>query len=370
MSGRGQPLRARVRLARPGFTLDVDLDLPGAGVTAVQGPSGAGKTTLLRAIAGLERSAGGRVEAAGQVWQDDADGVWVPPHRRPLGYVFQEASLFSHLDVRGNLGYGRRRRRHAPAAAAAVEKAIALLEIGALLDRDTGTLSGGERQRVAIARALSAAPALLILDEPLASLDPARRLEILPLLERVHRELVIPVLYVSHADDEIARLADHLVVLRNGRAVAQGPLLEVLSRLDLPHAARDDAYVVVCAAAGERDETWHLQRLDFAGGRLWVRDRATPAGEAVRVRVAARDVSLSLEEPRATSILNTLPAVISGITRGSHPSLALVGLRVGDPGDGAGTDLLAEVTHRSLETLRLAPGARVWAQIKAAALLG
>jgi molybdate transport system ATP-binding protein len=367
--GAGHPLRARVRLAHPGFTLEVDLDLPGRGVTAVQGPSGSGKTTLLRTIAGLERARGALVEAAGETWQDDARGAWLPAHRRPLGYVFQESSLFTHLDVRGNLAYGQRRRRAGPTAAAAVVRAIDLLEIGPLLDRRPDTLSGGERQRVAIARALAAAPALLLLDEPLASLDHARKQEIMPLLERLHRELDIPVLYVSHAPEEIARLADHLVLLRDGRVLAQGPLAQVLARLDVPGLAGQDAFVVLEAVTGERDGAWHLQRVDFAGGHLWVRDEGTPSGRALRVRLLARDVSLATQRPESTSILNALPAVVRGIGPASHPALALVGLRIGGAEPEGGSDLLAEVTRRSLDALGVQPGAAVWALVKSAALL-
>ena len=221
-------IKARFRLDYPGFALDADLELPGRGVSALFGHSGSGKTTLLRCIAGLERGAG-RLEVKGEVWQD-AD-IFMPTHRRPLGYVFQDARLFAHLDVARNLDYGQRRAGGAPA----IERAaiVDLLGLGPLLDRLPARLSGGEQQRVAIARALLTAPRLLLMDEPLASLDLSRKQEILPYLERLRDELEIPMLYVSHAADEVARLADHIVVMQQGRAVAQGPLAATLARLDL-----------------------------------------------------------------------------------------------------------------------------------------
>ena len=213
-------IRARFRLDYSGFSLDVDLDLPGRGVTALFGPSGSGKTTLLRAIAGLEHAPGGALAVNGDVWQDTVR--FVPTHKRSLGYVFQEASLFPHLSVQGNLQYGQKR---VPVAQRRVslDQAIALLDIGHLLDRKPARLSGGERQRIGIARALATSPRLLLMDEPLAALDHARKQEILPYLERLHDELDIPVLYVSHAPDEVARLADHIVgVARGGGAVMSG----------------------------------------------------------------------------------------------------------------------------------------------------
>ena len=211
-------IEARFRLDWPNFSLDVDLSLPVRGVTALFGHSGSGKTTVLRCIAGLERAPQGRLVVAGEVWQDT--GRWVPTHQRPIGYVFQEASLFAHLTVMGNLRYGMKRTHGAPQAG--VDQAIALLGIGHLLDRKPGTLSGGERQRVGIARALVTSPRLLLMDEPLASLDLKRKQEVLPYLQRLHEELDIPVLYVSHAPDEVARLADHLVLLDEGQVRASG----------------------------------------------------------------------------------------------------------------------------------------------------
>jgi molybdate transport system ATP-binding protein len=370
---------ARFQLDFPGFSLDVDLALPSAGITALFGHSGSGKTTLLRAIAGLERVPGGRLVFDDETWQDD--GVFLPTHRRPIGYVFQEASLFPHLSVRGNLDYGMKRRvasadfsgahgrtQNLPAreggAGGGRDHIIDLLGIGHLLDRKPDRLSGGERQRVAIARALLTRPRLLLMDEPLAALDLARKEEILPYLEQLHEELRIPLLYVSHAPDEVARLADHLVVMEAGRALASGPLTETLARLDLPIRLGEDAGVVLDATVAEHDTEWHLARVDFPGGSLWVRDKGLPLGRHVRVRILARDVSLAHERIEGTSIVNTLPATVTALGADAHPALCLVRL------DAGGVPLLARLTQRSAAALGLAPGMPVWVQIKAVALIG
>jgi molybdate transport system ATP-binding protein len=352
-------IRAQFRLAYPGFTLDTDLDLPGRGVTALFGQSGCGKTTLLRCIAGLEHGVG-RLEVNGEVWQDGDS--FVPTHRRPLGYVFQDARLFTHLDVARNLDFGARRSQGS--ATVGRDAIIDLLGLGALLDRLPERLSGGEQQRVAIARALLAAPRLLLMDEPLAALDHARKAEILPYLERLREELDIPVIYVSHAAEEVARLADHLVVMDGGHAVAQGPLAETLARVDLPIRLGEDAGAVFAATVAERDAEWHLARVEFEGGELWVRDSGVPVGRRVRVRILARDVSIAASRHDDVSIMNLLPAVVVGHAGEDHPSAALVQLRIGT------TPLLARLTRRSAHRLELAPGREVWVQIKAVALIG
>ncbi|MCS0632813.1 molybdenum ABC transporter ATP-binding protein [Telluria mixta] len=354
-------LRVRLRMDRGAFCLDVDLDLPQRGISALFGHSGSGKTTVLRAIAGLERAPGGVVALGDDVWQDDARGVFVPVHRRAIGYVFQEASLFPHLSVRANLEFGRKRvpvheRRFA------LEPVTALLGIASLLERRPDGLSGGERQRVAIARALLASPRLLLMDEPLAALDLRRKQEILPYLERMHAELAIPIIYVSHAPDEVARLADHLVLLDDGKAVASGPLSETLARVDLPPSFADDAGVVLdTILAGHEEDA--LSRLEFAGGALFVGRRREAVGTHLRCRIHARDVSLALERPQGTSIVNRLPAVVTAVAATDTPGHVLVQLRMGE------SPLLARITERSRRELGIAPGLRLWVQIKGVALL-
>lgn len=349
---------ARFKLDWPGFSLAVDLTLPGRGVTALFGHSGSGKTTLLRCIAGLERAPQGRLVVDGEVWQDA--GCWVPTHQRPIGYVFQEASLFAHLSVMGNLRYGM--KRVSDAQRVSLDHAIELLGIGRLLDRKPDRLSGGERQRVGIARALAVSPRLLLMDEPLAALDLKRKQEILPYLERLHDELEIPVLYVSHSPDEVARLADYLVAMDGGRVIADGPLADTLARLDLPIRLGEDAGAILDAAVGEVDNDWHLVRVDFAGGSLWARDHGLPVGRRVRVRVLARDVSLA-EHPGTSSIQNVLRGCVDAVGDDEHPGLSLVRVRVGD------AMLLARLTKRAAASLGVAPGQALWVQVKSVALM-
>jgi molybdate transport system ATP-binding protein len=354
-------IHARFRIDRGDFSLDIDLVLPGRGVTALFGHSGSGKTTCLRAMAGLERAPGGLFSLGDEVWQDDERGIFVPTHRRALGYVFQEASLFPHLSVRRNMEFGQQRTASADQHFK-LDSVAKLLGIGGLLERMPASLSGGERQRVAIARALLAAPRLLLMDEPLAALDLKRKQEILPYLERLHDELSIPVIYVSHAPDEVARLADHLVLLDAGRVVASGPLSETLARADLPPAFADDAGVVLDTTL-RGPEPDNLSQLDFSDGCIHVGRRPEAPGSRLRCRIHARDVSLALERPQASSILNILHATVTAVVATDTPGHVLVQMRVGT------TPLLARITERSRRELGIAPGLPVWAQIKAVALL-
>ncbi|MDR1855216.1 MAG: molybdenum ABC transporter ATP-binding protein [Azoarcus sp.] len=355
-------MQARFKLDYPGFTLDVDLSLPDRGVTALFGPSGSGKTTVLRCAAGLERAPGGFFEVAGDVWQDEARGLFLPTYKRPLGLVFQEASLFPHLSVKKNLEFGMKRAGNA--AGAGFDAMIELMGIGALLDRDPERLSGGERQRVAIARALLTRPRLLLMDEPLAALDVKKKREILPYLEALRAELDIPVLYVSHSPDEVARLADHIVLIDGGRATASGALVETLARLDLTAVFAEDAGVVLEATVGAH-EADGLTRLDFPGGPLYVGERSEPLGARLRCRINARDVSLALTEHRDTSIVNILPATVVAVAAAETPGHALVQLRLKNDGPL----LLARITERSRKALAVTPGQDVAAQVKAVALL-
>ncbi|MBT9609079.1 MAG: molybdenum ABC transporter ATP-binding protein [Aquabacterium sp.] len=365
---------------QPGFSLDVALRLPGQGVSVLLGPSGCGKTTVLRALAGLGGQGGaaqrarGRVQVRGEVWQDDARGLWRPVHQRPIGVVFQEASLFEHLTVQGNLDYGwrrvppaQRRLRH--------DDVIPLLGIGHLLQRRPQGLSGGERQRVAIARALLTSPALLLMDEPLSALDAARKAEVLPCLERLG-QTGVPVVYVTHALDEAARLADHLVVLRDGRVQAAGPAEALWTRLDMPLSASDDAAAVLSAEVVRHDAAQGLSLLQVAG-RASTGDAALPlwtglhtgsaTGQRVRVRVMARDVSVSLSHAPDSSILNILPAVVAELRDDAQGSVML-SLQLGTDAT-SGPRLLARITRRSAEHLGLRVGQAVFAQVKGVALL-
>ncbi|QPN30997.1 molybdenum ABC transporter ATP-binding protein [Diaphorobacter sp. JS3051] len=361
MTGAMNGIHARLSLVRPDFTLDVQLALPGHGVTALFGPSGCGKTTCLRALAGLER-ARGSVQVNGEVWQDDATGQWRPTHQRALGYVFQEASLFAHLDVRRNMEYGLRRQPPARRQVS-LEQAVELLGLGALLQRMPHTLSGGERQRVAIARALATSPRVLLMDEPLAALDAARKAEVMPYLERLQRSLDIPVLYVSHSSDEVARLASHMVLLQAGRVTAQGPTAELMARLDLPLAHGDAAAALVQGRVLAHDARDQLLTVAIAGGQIQLASgRPRAVGETVRLRMLARDVSLARTRAPDSSILNLLPARITQLAD-DGPGQVLVAL------DVAGTTLLARITLRSCRTLALAVGDEVFAQVKGVALV-
>lgn len=353
-------IEACFEVRRAGFRLALELSLPEQGVSVLFGPSGCGKTTLLRAIAGLDVHPQGYLRVGDDIWQDGSRCL--PPHRRALGYVFQEPSLFLHLSVRGNLEYGLRR---VPTTERRVEfdQAVALLGLAPLLERRPASLSGGECQRVAIARALLASPRLLLMDEPLAALDVAAKAAILPFLERLHAELALPVIYVSHASDEVARLADHLVLMEAGQVRAAGPVAEMLTRLDLPLAHRDEAAAVIEATVMGHDAVYHLTWLDFPGGRFSVPREDLTMGCRVRLQVPARDVSLTLERQTGTSILNIFPAHVVALEE-EGPARVLVRLEV------SGVPLLARVTRKSADELGLVVGREVFAQVKGIALLG
>jgi len=365
-------IKARLKLVRPGtgdhpgFTLNADLSLPGDRVSALFGPSGSGKTTCLRAIAGLERAADAYVAVNGEVWQDDAQDIFVPAHQRAVGYVFQNAALFTHLTVAQNLNYGRQR---VPVAQQRVplEQVVELLGLAGLMKRQPGTLSGGERQRVAIARALATSPKLMLMDEPLASLDAKRKAEILPYLEKLRDQLHIPIIYVSHASDEVARLADHLVLLDTGHVTDSGVTGDLMTRLDLSLAHGDTAGAIVQATISSHEPAYHLTLADFPGGRLCVPQQMMGAGQSLRIRIQARDVSLTLAPQTGTSILNILPVTVTALSDDS-PGQMMVRL------DATGTPLLARITRKSADTLGLATlqgtGQLVYAQVKGVAILG
>lgn len=347
----------QVRLAHrfAAFDLDVDFDAP-SGLTVLFGPSGSGKTTVVNAVAGLLRTDVGRIAVDDWVLTDSAARRHLAPHRRRLGYIFQEGRLFPHLSVRQNLLYGR---WFAPRGAVApdLDRVVQMLGIGPLLARRPGTLSGGEKSRVAIGRALLAAPRLILADEPLSALDEARKAEILPYFERLRDEGGVPILYVSHSSAEVARLATTVVALRAGRVAAIGPPAQVLG--DAGAVGSDTASVLIARVAGH--EADGLTRLDTAAGPVFVARLDAPPGARVRLRVGARDVILSRDRPQGLSALNILSGTIAAITPEDGPNAQVV-LTVGP-------DLLtARVTRRSVAAIGLAPGQPCHAILKTVAV--
>lgn len=347
-----------------GFDLDVAFTAPARGITALFGPSGCGKTTVLRCVAGLQRL-DGLFRLRGETWQDGTAGR--PAHLRPVGYVFQEASLFAHLSVRDNLLFGQRRARprqgHPAIGLGEVE---ALLGLGRLMQRAPHHLSGGERQRVAIGRALLSQPVLLLMDEPLPALDRASKDEILPFLESLHASVSIPILYVSHDMQEVERLADHLVLLEAGRVRAAGPLEQLQGDPTLPLLRGRDAAVTLAAVTAGYDERYGLLTLQVAGGTFVVPSPRVEPGAPRRLRVAAGDVSLATVPPVGSSISNVLPCRIETLTPTGDAEVT-AGLRLGRSGEGA--RLLARLTRRSVDQLGLAPGQATVAQVKGVALI-
>lgn len=343
-----------------GFALDVAFDAPSAGVTALFGPSGCGKSTVLAAMAGLLRPQAGRVLLQGQPLLDTAAGIDQPPERRRCAVVFQDARLFPHRSVEGNLRYGLQR---APAGAGgpSFDEVVALLGLDPLLGRRPLALSGGEKQRVALGRALLARPQLLLMDEPLAALDSARRAEVLPFIGRLCASAHLPVVYVTHALDEVDALADHLVLLQGGRVQAQGPVEALSLRPDLPLAARHDAGALLRCTVQSHDPARGLTTLTFAGGALQVALRPQAPGTGVRLRVRARDVSVARQPPLQTSIHNVLPGRLLAIEPGGSPHEKLLHLQVGQ------TTLLAHVLRDTVGALALQPGDALHALIKSIA---
>jgi molybdate transport system ATP-binding protein len=349
-------------LRRTQFNLDVSLDIPLSGITGLFGASGAGKTTLLRCIAGLERPVTGKLVVAGEVWHDERKGVMRPVHERQIGYVFQEPRLFQHLDVRRNLMYASQRAR-ASDHDLSFERVVDILGLDTLLDQWPAELSGGEAQRVAIGRALLRAPRFVLMDEPLAALDAARKSEILPFLDRLHSELSMPILYVSHNIEEVCRLCDHLIVIDAGRVAADGDLQSVLVRMDVPQLAGEEAGAVIVGEVSGYDADYELTRIRFRGGELRVPGHHGEAGSPLRLRIRANDISLCRKRPSQTTILNILSAKIAAIENATGAT-RLLRLEVG------GEQLLARITRLSCDELNLQRGDTVSAQIKAVAVRG
>jgi molybdate transport system ATP-binding protein len=353
-------LAIALRWTRKSFELQIDAKFPDSGITALFGPSGSGKTTLLRCIAGLERVPDAQIRFNEEIWQDAKN--FVPTHRRRVGYVFQEASLFPHLTTRGNLEYALRR---VPSAQRRVQldEAVSFMGLTELLQRRPDQMSGGQRQRIAIARALLTSPQLLLMDEPLSSLDLGSRNELLPHLERMHDELSIPIIYVTHNLDEVMRIADHLALLDTGRMLAFGPAHEILTRPDLPLMQMEQAGSILDGVIAQHDPHFHLSYVDVPGGRLAISLKSAPIGKSVRVRIEARDVSLAIRPPQQSSITNVLPGRVLDITSDRDPAQQLIRVDVG------GKPLLARITQRSAFQLAIEPGMQLYAQIKSVALM-
>jgi len=344
------------------FRLGARLDAPESGVTALFGRSGMGKTSVINALAGLLRPDRGRIVVGGTILFDSARGIDVPPEKRRLGYVFQEARLFPHYSVRGNLLYGAKKESAGPSFDAVVD----LLGIKDLLARRPADLSGGEKQRVAIGRALLASPRLLLMDEPLASLDEPRKNEIMPFIERLRDELKLPIFYVSHEMEEIIRLADLLVLLDSGKVAATGSVEDLTSRLDLwPLTGRYEAGAVIRTVLRGHDTSFGLSELAFPGGRLRVTRLALPLGTPIRVRIHARDVVLATEKPTHLSIRNAFAGKVVELAPPRGPQIDLK-LDIGTAEEPV--MLWARITQRACQELQLAPGKPIFALVKTVAL--
>jgi molybdate transport system ATP-binding protein len=355
-------LCARFVADRGDFQLNVEMDLPNVGVSALFGASGSGKTTCLRAMAGLEHLPGSYFAIGDTVWQDDANGIFVPPHQREIGYVFQEASLFVHLSVRQNLLFGYKRLKPEQRKVS-LKSVTELLGLSHLLERPPSRLSGGERQRVAIARALLTSPKLLLMDEPLSALDQTLKQEILPYLERLHQKLSIPVVYVSHSVDEVARLADYIVILQQGRPIRSGPIAQVM--LD-PHSGQafgdGPSTLIEAEVLSHTDD--HLTQLQGSGFELWIVKQSLALHSRKRCRIYASDVSLAKSKPECSSILNILPVQVRQINASQRPGEVLVTVALSQS-----QDLLVQISDHSRHVLELNPGSQMWAQIKSVALI-
>ena len=343
-----------------GFALDAKFTSSGR-LTALFGPSGGGKTTLVNLIAGLERPDGGRIAVDDAVVFDRHAAIDLPTHRRRVGYVFQDGRLFPHLTVRGNLLYGRRLTpRHERWGS--LDRIVAMLGIGSLLQRRPASLSGGEKQRVAIGRALLASPRLLLMDEPLAALDQARKEEIIPYVERLRDEMRLPIVYVSHAIEEVARLADSIVLLAGGRVVATGSVNDILARADLRrHTGQAEASVVLLTRVVGHDPGAGVTVVEHSAGRLTLPLLADATDAIVRLRLRARDIALAVGDPGRLSIRNLLAATVVEIAAAAPP---FVEVRL----DIAGDPLVASITRDAARALELRPGLPVTALIKSSAL--
>lgn len=350
-------IEIKCQIALDDFTLAIDEQINSEGITAIFGASGSGKTSLLRMIAGLDQYANSRVVFKKQVWQDSHH--FLPVNNRKIGYVFQQSNLFNHLNVKGNIDYAIKRSQN---LGLDVKDIIDLLDIGHLLNRSCLHLSGGERQRVAITRALASDPQLLLMDEPLSSLDEERKNEFYPYLDRLHKTLKIPVIYVSHSRQEIARLADDVLLLNSGQVSERGSVAEMFSRLNSPLTNQYDAESVFDATILKQDESNFLTTVNASIGELCVNQLSLKIDSEVRIRIAARDISISLDKPVTSSIQNILAAVIDDYTE-MPMGQVMLSLQLGEG------KLLSKITRQSFYRLGLEKGIKVFAQVKGVAVL-
>lgn len=358
-------IHASFFLQRANFALDIDINIPMTGVTALFGPSGSGKTTLLRCLAGLEKTQQGQVAIGSTVWQDG--DKFTPTHQRSIGYVFQDHNLFEHLSITDNLLYGLKRTPKAKQLIS-FSQVVSLLGLEEWLDVMPEQLSGGQKQRVAIARALLTSPLLLLMDEPLASLDMQGKHEILPYLNDISRELKIPIIYVSHSPDEVLRIADEMILLDKGKVIAQGCVNELLTRDDLPLAHLDEACAIVDGNVKSHDPHYHLTYVDVAGSSMAISLQDKPLGSRVRIRILARDVSIALQVQEATSITNIIIATIAKVTPTHDPAKVLITLSIGEK-ENQRSRLLAHITAKSADALNITAGLKVYAQVKSIAIM-
>ncbi|MGJ8680584.1 molybdenum ABC transporter ATP-binding protein [Paraglaciecola sp.] len=342
------------------FNLALDIHIPSRGVTVIFGESGSGKTSLLRCIAGLEKVPNALIKFNQQTWQEDA--IFVPTHKRKLAYVFQETSLFSHLTVLNNLHYAIKRSAE-KLDNKFLQQVIEVMAIDTLLLKLPNQLSGGERQRVAIARALLSKPKVLLMDEPLASLDKARKQQILPYLEALHAKFDIPIVYVTHSLDEMIRLADYALFMEQGKVVAKGTLTELFGRIDTPLGVTDNIGAVLECEFIQSDKEWNLTQVGFNGGELWLPNSPSLEQKSIRVRILARDISISLVRPTDISILNVLEVTVTHIAIEHQPGMSLLTLNLGK------SCLIASLTSKSINALKITQGQVVWAMIKSVAIV-
>ena len=353
----------RLTLEKDTFKVNVEFEFQVGHCLALWGPSGSGKTTILRAIAGLDAPKSAYVNIAGEVWQNSESHINLPTHKRALGFVFQEASVFTHLNVQENLKFAVQRNK-TELSPVLWDDIIDLLDITPLLKKRSTQLSGGERQRVAIARALLTSPKLLLLDEPLSAVDIHKKEEVLPWLEKIRSELAISMVYVTHSVEELTRLADSVAVLSGGRILAQGSLGDILSNSYGPFSSlNQEPSVLIEGVVAKLDSKWHLVEMNFAGGTLWLKDQAFKIGQRLRVQIKASDISIATKIPEHTSIQNIIPGVITEMTPLKHPGECLVSVTCQQ------TIFHSKITSRAIDQLQLVVGKDVWLQVKSVALM-